>query len=183
MKFSILRDEEALPDLRLCSMHNPEKKDNTISAIAEGAILGFSASIFIAEKALQLHPIFRHDLIRLIGKDSELPHRADGKASLLLAFIERAILKKSLDVLPPKRLSGEQSSLLLALEIMPKARHKKIFLVSEFGVQPRLVHASGSFQFLEARVREPVLPEDRHRLFQHFLSTKALWAPHGLIIR
>jgi hypothetical protein len=38
MKFSILRVDEALADLRLCSMHNPEKKDNTISAIAEEAI-------------------------------------------------------------------------------------------------------------------------------------------------
>jgi hypothetical protein len=31
-------------------MHNPEKKDITISAIAEGAILGISASIFIARR-------------------------------------------------------------------------------------------------------------------------------------
>jgi hypothetical protein len=31
-------------------MHNPEKKDNTISAIAEEAILGFSALIFIARR-------------------------------------------------------------------------------------------------------------------------------------
>jgi hypothetical protein len=31
-------------------MHNPEKKDRTISAIAEGAILGFSAPIFIARR-------------------------------------------------------------------------------------------------------------------------------------
>src|SRR5580658_8705466 len=50
IKFSILRVDEALPDLRLRSMHNPEKKDSTISAIAEGAILGFSASIFIARR-------------------------------------------------------------------------------------------------------------------------------------
>jgi hypothetical protein len=48
IKFSILRFDEALPDLRLRSIHNPEKKDSTISAIAEGAILGLSASIFIA---------------------------------------------------------------------------------------------------------------------------------------
>ncbi len=31
-------------------MHNPEKKDSTISAIAKGAILGFSASMFIAKR-------------------------------------------------------------------------------------------------------------------------------------
>jgi len=31
-------------------MHNPEKKDSTISAIAEGAILGFSASMFMARR-------------------------------------------------------------------------------------------------------------------------------------
>jgi hypothetical protein len=37
--------DEVLPDLRLLSIHNPEKKDNTISAIAEAAILGFSASM------------------------------------------------------------------------------------------------------------------------------------------
>jgi hypothetical protein len=37
MRFSILRIDEALPDLRLRSIHNPEKKDSTISAIAEGA--------------------------------------------------------------------------------------------------------------------------------------------------
>jgi hypothetical protein len=53
MKFSILRVNEALPDLRLRSMHNPEKKDNTISAIAEGAILGFSASITMIFKKVQ----------------------------------------------------------------------------------------------------------------------------------
>jgi len=50
MKFSILRVDEDLPDLRLRSMHNPEKKDKTISAIAEGAILGFSAAIFMARR-------------------------------------------------------------------------------------------------------------------------------------
>jgi hypothetical protein len=31
-----LRVDEALLDLKLRAMHNPEKKDNTISAIAEG---------------------------------------------------------------------------------------------------------------------------------------------------
>src|SRR3984957_1318692 len=50
IKFSILRGDEPLPDLRLRSMHNPEKKDNTISATAEGAILGFSASMFMARR-------------------------------------------------------------------------------------------------------------------------------------
>jgi hypothetical protein len=55
---------------------------------------------------------------------------------LLFPLVERTVLKKGLDVLPAKRLSGEKSSLLLALEVMPKARHKKIFLVSELGVQP-----------------------------------------------
>jgi hypothetical protein len=37
MKFSILRVDEVLPNLRVRSMHSPEKKDSTISAIAEGA--------------------------------------------------------------------------------------------------------------------------------------------------
>ena len=50
MKFSMLRVDEAFPDFRLRSMHNPEKKDRIISAIAEEAILGFSASIFIARR-------------------------------------------------------------------------------------------------------------------------------------
>jgi hypothetical protein len=50
MKFSILRVDEALPDLGLRSMHNPEKKDKTISAIADEAIAGFSASIFMARR-------------------------------------------------------------------------------------------------------------------------------------
>jgi hypothetical protein len=49
IKFSILRGDEALPDLRLRSMHNPEKKDSTISAIAEGAMSGLSASISALE--------------------------------------------------------------------------------------------------------------------------------------
>jgi hypothetical protein len=31
-------------------MRNPEKKDSTISAVAEGAILGFSASILLARR-------------------------------------------------------------------------------------------------------------------------------------
>jgi integrase len=33
-----------------------------------------------------------------------------------------------------------------------------------------IVHAGGSFQFLNARVRKPVLSKDRHRLLQNFLS-------------
>ena len=37
-----------MPDLKLRSMHSPEKKDRTISAMADGAILGFSTSIFSA---------------------------------------------------------------------------------------------------------------------------------------
>jgi hypothetical protein len=50
MKLSILRADEVFPDLRLRSMHNPEKKDSTIYAIAEGAIWFFSASIFMARR-------------------------------------------------------------------------------------------------------------------------------------
>jgi hypothetical protein len=72
----------------------------------------------------------------LVRKDSELPHRVDGKAHLLFPFVERTILKKSLDVLPAKRLSGEKSSLLLSLKVMSKTRHKKIALASELGIQP-----------------------------------------------
>ena len=56
MKFSTLRgDDEVLPDFRLRSMQSPEKKDSTISAMADGAIVGFSASIF-REKLRQ--PLF-----------------------------------------------------------------------------------------------------------------------------
>jgi hypothetical protein len=53
IKLSILRVDEALPDLRLRSMHNPEKKDNTISAIAERAILGFDNIAQLSFTALQ----------------------------------------------------------------------------------------------------------------------------------
>jgi hypothetical protein len=63
-----------------------------------------------------------------------IPHRVDGEAPLLFPFVGRTILKKSLDVLPAKRLSGEKSSLLLAFKVMPKARHKEVFLVSELSV-------------------------------------------------
>jgi hypothetical protein len=83
-----------------------------------------------------LRSILRHDPIGLSRKDSELPHRVDGKASLLFPLVERTILKKGLDVLPAKRLSGKKSSLLLALEVVSQARYKEIFLVSELGVQP-----------------------------------------------
>ena len=37
----------------------------------------------------------------------------------------------------------------LALEVMPKARYKKIFLVSELRIQPRLVHTCGPLQVLQ----------------------------------
>ena len=117
-------------------MHNPEKKDSTISAIAEAAILGFSASMFMARRRCNSRPILRNDPISLIRKDSELPHRVDGKAPLLFPFIERTILKKRLDVFPAKRLSGKKSSFFLALKVVPKTRYKEIFLVPEFGVQP-----------------------------------------------
>jgi hypothetical protein len=72
----------------------------------------------------------------LVRKDSELPHRADGKTSPPLPLVERTILDKILDVLPAKRLPGENSSLLLTLKVMPQTGNKEIFLVSEFAVQP-----------------------------------------------
>jgi hypothetical protein len=74
--------------------------------------------------------------VRVIRKDSELSHGVDGKTSLLFPPVKGTILEKGLDVLPAKRLLGEKPSLLLALEIVPKARYKKIFLVSELGIQP-----------------------------------------------
>jgi hypothetical protein len=55
---------------------------------------------------------------------------------LLFPLVKRAILEKSLDVLPAKRLLGQKSPLPLALKIVPKARYKEIFLVSELGIQP-----------------------------------------------
>jgi hypothetical protein len=54
----------------------------------------------------------------------------------MFSLVERAIFEKCLDVLPAKRLLGEKPSLLLALKIVPKARYKKIFLVSELRIQP-----------------------------------------------
>jgi hypothetical protein len=57
--------DAVLPDLRLRSIHNPEKKNSTISAIAEGAILGFSASIFIARE-------LQFSLAEFFGGRSEL---------------------------------------------------------------------------------------------------------------
>jgi hypothetical protein len=51
-------------------------------------------------------------------------------------LVKRTIREKSLDVLPAKRLLGEKPSLLLALKIVPKARYKKFFLVSELCIQP-----------------------------------------------
>jgi hypothetical protein len=48
-------------------------------------------------------------------------------------LIKRTILEKSLDVLPAKRLLGEEPSLLLALKIVPKARYKEIFPLGRLG--------------------------------------------------
>jgi hypothetical protein len=71
----------------------------------------------------------------------------------------------------------------LALKIVAKARNKKIIFVSELGREPGLVQACGPFQVLRTRVREPVRPEDGHRLLQHVLSAKARRAPHRCILR
>ena len=72
-------------------MHTPEKKDSTMSAIALGSILGFSASIFLGQKLLQPRPVLCHDRMSFVRKDSEFPHRVDGKASLLFSLIERTM--------------------------------------------------------------------------------------------
>jgi hypothetical protein len=55
---------------------------------------------------------------------------------LLLSLVKRAILEKSLDVLPAKRLLGKKSPLPLALKVMPQARHEKIFLVAKLRIEP-----------------------------------------------
>src|ERR1700733_1902564 len=126
--------------------------------------------------------MLRHDPISLVRKDSELPHGVDGKAPLLFPLAKGTILEKCLYVLPAKRFLGEKPSLLLALKIVPKACNKKIFLVAELCIQSRLVHACGSFQILKAGIRKSMLPEDRHRLLQHFLAAKTLRASHRHII-
>ncbi len=99
---------------------------------------GFLGLDIHGEKTLQQRPILRHDSISLIRKDSELPHRIDGKTPLLFSLVKGTILEKSLDVFPAKRLLGEKTSLLLALKVVPQASYKEIFLVSELGVQPDL---------------------------------------------
>jgi hypothetical protein len=55
---------------------------------------------------------------------------------LLFPLVEGPILEKSFDVTPTKRLLGKKPPLPLALKVVPKARHKKIFLVTELGIQP-----------------------------------------------
>src|SRR6267143_1797775 len=50
IRFSILRAEEFLPDVRLYSMHNPEKKTNTISATDSGSIVDPAASMFLTRR-------------------------------------------------------------------------------------------------------------------------------------
>ena len=105
-------------------MHNPEKKERTISATDEAPILGFSASMFMARRRCKWGTILRHDPVSFIRKNRKLPHGIDGKAPLLFPLVERTILKKSLDVLPAKRLPGEKSSLFLAVQVVPQARYK-----------------------------------------------------------
>jgi hypothetical protein len=85
----------------------------------------------LSQVAEQKATDLRHNPISFIRKDNELPHRVDGKTSLLLPLVERPILEKSLDVAPAKRLLGKKSPLPLAFKIVPKAHDKKIFLVSE----------------------------------------------------
>jgi hypothetical protein len=46
----MLRADEAFRGFRLLSIHNPEKKESTISAIADAAIFGFSASMFMERR-------------------------------------------------------------------------------------------------------------------------------------
>jgi len=110
MKFSILRAEDDLPDFRLRSIHTPEKKDNTISAIAEGVILGFSASIFMASRCCKQYSILGDGAVSIFRKDGELPHRLDGKTSLLLPLVKGTVFEKRFDVLLAKRLLGEKPS-------------------------------------------------------------------------
>jgi hypothetical protein len=88
------------------------------------------------EKTLQERPILRHNPISLIRKDSELPLGIDGKVPLLFPPVKRTVLKKRLDVLPAKRLFGQGPAFPLALKIVTKARNKKIFFISELGIQP-----------------------------------------------
>src|SRR6266516_8035891 len=52
---------------------------------------GFLGLDIHGEKTLQQRPILRHDSISLIRKDSELPHRIDGKTPLLFSLVKGTI--------------------------------------------------------------------------------------------
>jgi hypothetical protein len=83
-------------------MHNPEKKDKAISAIADGVILVFSALIFIARRRCNsARPSVM--ILGFTGKDRELAHRVDRKAALLVSLVVGTMLEKSLNVVPAKR--------------------------------------------------------------------------------
>ncbi len=53
--------------------------------------MGFLGLDIHGEKTLQQRPILRHDSISLIRKDSELPHRIDGKTPLLFSLVKGTI--------------------------------------------------------------------------------------------
>jgi hypothetical protein len=72
---------------------------------------------------------------------------------LLVPLVEGAMLEKSLDVVPAKRLLGKKPSLLLGLKVVPKARYKQNSVYSPDLFTPvarssswRLVSANPCFQ-------------------------------------
>ena len=108
IKFSILWVDEPLSDLKLRSMHYPEKKDSTTSAIAEGAIVGRSASIFMARRRC-CSP--RFSVMTPSGRIANSRIELTEKHPLLFPHVQSAILKERLDVLPTERLLSEAVTL------------------------------------------------------------------------
>src|SRR6202022_4013325 len=99
----------------------------------------------------QARPTFRQDVVRLFGKLSELPHRADPEAAFLSP---RAGLghdfQKILDVVPAERFRREECPTVASLIIISETRQEEVLFVLELGIESRLVDSGCLLQILKA---------------------------------
>jgi uncharacterized oxidoreductase len=108
--------------------------------------LGFLGFDISRDQIFEKSVALRNDFLRRAWEHRELVHGIDREAAFLALRATWREFQKALDVLPAKRVGGEQLFLVLFSQVVSQTLQIQVSLVHELGIEAGLVYARSLFQ-------------------------------------
>src|SRR5260370_480844 len=169
--------------IQICFYANPGEEYRNEVADDIDIHLGIFGSDVSLQQALELGATIDDHFACLRRQARELAHRVHREASLLIERATRRLLEELLDIVPAKRLGGQQCAAAAGIQIISEAGQEELFLARELRIEARLVHAGGALELRQRRAGKPVFPEDRQGLLQHALAAEFSRSSHVPLYR